>query len=336
MSQKAENLARSTYQRVHKTLFNQPFLYDKLNVRHWPKESAFVLENGDSLSRGANITGFRTDTYTRWDIASREKDLKLFIKVPASCRSTITVLEGDYRCFNNSIFAPVSYKTNGEIFRPEFAETAESQPARTVLEYQQNHSVLNFDTINAQTASVVADDVANFTFKPISKLQLLAFNNGESYPFADRLIEYLAGSAITPAEEIPDNIKRVQRVMKQNGYYFRIEGLWENKMQKILYDYMMSSGPIKTITICDDKSDSRYGKEVDVGYTGPTKQVLKDLHQGTHPRLGHTSKSLLYDVLGYVDKDVEKWYASWKKKENSPIVGTSLQSVDIYNGLYDI
>ena len=87
-------------------------------------------------------------------------------------------------------------------------------------------------------------DLNDYTFKPISRLQLLAINTGESHPFADRLIEYLGGSAITSIDEIPDNIKRIQRVMKENKNYFKIEGLWEDKMQNILYDYMVCSGPI--------------------------------------------------------------------------------------------
>jgi hypothetical protein len=119
--------------------------------------------------------------------------------------------------------------------------------------------------------------------------------------------------------------------------FLRQSGLWEDKMQNIVYDYMTNSGPIKVVTVCDDKNDERYGKEVDTkSYTGPTKQVLKDRRQGTHPRLGHSSKSTLYDVLGYIDKDAEKWYASWVKENGAARIKESIQNVDIYNGLYDI
>jgi hypothetical protein len=84
-------------------------------------------------------------------------------------------------------------------------------------------------------------------------------------------------------------------------------------MQNILYDYMINSGPM---VVVDGK--------------------IIDTRCGVHPRLGHTSKSTLYDVLGYVDKDTEKWYASWKKENESARVKESIQNVDIYNGLYDI
>lgn len=280
LSEESEELARKTYQRVHKTLFNQPFLYKKLDIEHWPAKNDFNQELGQ----------IRTDILTRWDIINREKDLKLFIKVPASCKSTITILEGDFRYFNNNLYSAT--KNN------------------KVLTYQQNHSILNFNTMRN------GDNVdLNSEFKPISKLQLLALNTGESHPFADRLVEYLSGSAITKIDEISDNIKRVQRVMKKNSYYFKIEGIWEDKMQKILYDYIMNSGPVEL-----DKNANK----------------LIDRRNGYYKRLGHTAKSTVYDILGYVDKDAERLYASWKKENGEAKVGSSLQNIDIYDGLYDI
>lgn len=288
-SLKAQNLAARTYQRIHKTLFKQPFLYDKLSTDYWSDATDFeqVSENGTPT--------IRTNVFTRWDLTDKEKDLKLFIKVPVSCRSSITILEGDFRNFNDVNYAPIA----------------------GTWKYRNNHCVLNFNTLNKGDKVNLND----YPFKPISQIQLLAFNTGESYPFADRLIEYLSGSAITSIDEIPDNIKRIQRVMRQNGHHFQIEGLWEDKMQNILYDYIMNSGPV---TISAD------GKLMDM-HSGNNPE-----YHGYHRRLGHSSKSTLFDVLGYVDKDVEKWYASWKQANGKAVVGTSLQSVDIYDGLYNI
>lgn len=298
MSRRAEDLAARTYQRINKTLFRQPFLYDKLNISHW-------LEEDDFTYRSNNREAIRTDRFTRWDIVNREKDLKLFIKIPVSCKSSVTILEGDYRSYNDVKYMPVAYKADNTPFNANI-DPEDAEIKNVVWTYKNNRCVLNFNKKDKLNLN-------NSTFKPISKLQLLAFNTGESYPFSDRLVEYLCGSAVMPIDEIPDNIKRVQKVMQENGYYFKIDGLWENKMQYILYDYIMNSGPVKV----------ENGKIV-------------DKRKGYHKTIGHSSKSTLYDVLGYADKDVEKWYASWKKYDNEAIVDESLQNVDIYNGLYNI
>jgi hypothetical protein len=236
---------------------------------------------------------------SRYDLINREQDLKLFIKVPVTCTSSITVLEGNFQNYNDCLYSPC-VETNSNI-------------QRTKWNYNTNHSIINFGS----STDKIKIDLNSSNFKPISKLQLLAFNTGESYPFADRLVEYLSGSATIPIDGIADNIKRAQKVMNQNKYYFKINGVWENKMQKIAYDYLMNAGPVELNTETNKLIDKRLG---------------------LHPRVGHRSKSSLYDVLGYIDKDIEKYYSSWKIDENSSKakVHNNIQNVDIYDGLYDI
>jgi hypothetical protein len=341
VSSKAEELAAKTYTKIHRSIFNQPIIYDKLDITKWPASNDFIIYEAPN-----SVSQIRTDKFTRWDLATREHDLRLFIKVPVSCKSSITILEGDYREFNSYRYTPAKYNADGTLFDPEVNE---NKNLRTVWEYKQNHSVLNFNTKKILAVNNTGDglNLNDYAFKPISKLQLLAFNTGESYPFADRLVEYLSGSAITPIDPIVDNIKRVQRVMKQNRNYFKIEGLWEDKMKNILYDYIMSAGPIEIVTIGDDRENdpANYGKKIYnlTDYKFKTKQVLRDRHTGNnpknygyHPVLGHRSKSSLYDVLGYVDKDAEKLYASWFKQDNKAQTKSTIQDVDIYDGLYDI
>ncbi|MBO7078474.1 MAG: hypothetical protein J6W64_01530 [Bacilli bacterium] len=56
-----------------------------------------------------------------------------------------------------------------------------------------------------------------FIFKPITNLQLLQCNTGVNHPFADRLIEYLIGNVITCEDDLEDNIKRIQKIIKLNN-----------------------------------------------------------------------------------------------------------------------
>lgn len=560
---KAQRFGTKTYLKVGRAMFNQPILFDKLNVKYWPAETGLKITETEGKQE------IRVDTsnkiLTRWDIANREHDLRMFIKVPVSCRSSIVVLEGDYRAYNDIIYTPnpeanltmegccvgrrrddegnylldgsgaektwymsgkeplglkkyqlsdwrfahsglgsfweeesgenttqpnilvpslyfvdkpenMNVWTQDELTPPVFSEESNCCEISTAAElafviynngqvtviddnnnarvvrafklindiyindptkidwdtgtpisgyqirtwftrnadnknggfagvldgdghtiyglysiytekaegyagliplidadnnttlkniglnyvylrgatynsafvggvststvpldrwkYIQNHSVINLPLAKdhelavaeaAKEKPISAAQAAEWKqkfnaaindttyFNPISKLQLLAFNTGESYPFADRLIEYLVGSVITPIDEIPDNIKRTQKVMKQNRHNFKIEGLWENKMQKILYDYVMNAGPIEIVN-----------------------DELVDKRAGYQSRLGHTHKSTIYDILGYVDRDTEKWYASSKKGKNNKVVQETIGTVDIYDGLYDI
>ena len=124
------------------------------------------------------------------ELAQHEDDLKLFIKLPIDNKSSITVLEGDYTDFNDRI-AKVENVTPGLIDNR--------------LAVIPNSTVINFEYGNLETIS-----------RLITPLQLLMANTQESYPFADRLIEYLVGNVITPEDEIGDNIKRAKVVVDKN------------------------------------------------------------------------------------------------------------------------
>lgn len=287
-TERGVDLIKRTYKKINQASFNKPFLYDKLDVKHWKHE---LIETDALQPYKANL--LNPQKVTRYDIAAREQDLKLFIKVPVRCKSSITILEGDFRGYNDAIYYP------------ELINKTPDDPT-VVWHYLQN---------NTAVTSIQKDDVP---FKPISKLQLLAINTGESYPFADRLIEYMCGSAITPNDPVPDNIKRVQAVMNQNNHHFKIQGLWEEKMQKIIYDYIMHAGPFQSEAV------------------GDTTYKLVDRRRGQLTTQGCRSKSMLYDILGYVDKDAEKIYASWKISKGKATMQNNIHSANIYGDLYDL
>lgn len=74
----SEFLAHTTYKQYNNIAFNQPVLYTGL------KDVASLLSK-------ENIVG----------LANREHDLKLFIKLPVSANTSITILEGNYLGYND-------------------------------------------------------------------------------------------------------------------------------------------------------------------------------------------------------------------------------------------
>lgn len=91
-------------------------------------------------------------------------------------------------------------------------------------------------------------------------------NTGVSHPFADRLIEYLLGNAISSMDDISENIKRVQRgliaelIALPEVAQIKVDGLWDERYKDLIYA-LAQDNPLTS-----DKMD----------------------------------------ILGYVDKDVEK------------------------------
>lgn len=166
-----------TYEKINNARFNAPFIYNKLNE----------LE----------------DIVTP-ELAQQEANLKLFIKIPFNIDSSITILEGDYLNYN-SHKATVIGSTN----------TAASK-----LKIEQNRTIINLEYVNMPEGSTLPDgntvDYEHLDFMPISELQLLRVNTNESYPFADRLVEYLTDNVITNIDDIGDNVARLQKVFEKN------------------------------------------------------------------------------------------------------------------------
>lgn len=337
-SAKAKDLIKKTYLKVPKALFSQPFIYDKLNVSYWNWEA-------ENTKVGSASTLSDISKILRSEVAVRESELKLFIKIPATNTSSIAILEGDYRNFNDSLYI-VSNKDGWKYFS--------------------NSTVANFETKKTYKYSTLPD-INSREFKPISKLQLLALNTGISYPFADRLVEYLVANVILPNDATPDNIRRLQKVMEDCGYSFQIDGVWEPKMQMILYDYLMNGGKF----VVSEKVDKRTGKTVSqvknqgqnserwaeqyvekqVNPDGGTEIEKEFIHHnpqkmiaGNLRQRGQKMRSDFYDILGYVDKDAEKLYASWKveevekngKTKQQVVAKNTLENVDIYSNLYNV
>ena len=225
------------------------------------------------------------DEFYLSNIAQNEDNLKLFIKVPINNKSSITVLEGDYLGYNDSYYDP---NTNIVV---------------------QNKLITNFYEGVSEDPKYKYEQLVNRDFKPISQLQLLMMNTGVSYPFAERLIEYLSENAITSLETISDNIKRAQLVLSSaqytkttKKYIPNIYGLWDKKLNIYLYDAVVNN----------HRLNYKY--------------------------------NLKHDLLGYVDKDTEnlvtrKYVLTYKNKNDSAYQKStsyeSISKIDLYENLYN-
>lgn len=311
-----------TYKRVASSTFSQPFIYEALAYSD-NKKNTFIdqfLQNGEAA------------TNSLIELAQNESDLKLFLKVPVHNTSTVVVLEGDYRTWNSSIwdmngnnFDPAddsalaqiiweqqkkkdntdAFKLNGYIWTwdasneelvqsiPDAAHTEAKQleAQRAAIRANQLKKQFNKSIINLEYKYTDSEQL-----KLISPLQLLQFNTNEQHPFADRLIEYLIGNAITNAEyEISDNVKRAQKALMSNynatSYTRKLPGLWNDEMRVLFYEYMMANSAT-------------------------------------------TKFNINHDILGYVDKDVEKFYQSpVKTNSRDPKKATiSLSNIELEEG----
>jgi hypothetical protein len=281
------SIPKLTYQCFGDLQFKTPVLYTKLQ----------------------NLNGLLLDPLNEMnDLCQQEDNLKLILKIPANNNSSIVILEGDYTRYNDIVTSKVSGDTltDSELSlllpTPTGTETWEDVSIRLtelltdptsevskllttlVAEKSKKTSIkaTNRTVINYQQDLDACEFLSD---KLITPLQLLRTNTGESYPFADRLVEYLVGNAITVNEEIQDNVVRAKTVISKNcepNIYSIIaeDGIWEPILQCLIYDYINEN---------------------------------------------HDTHDINHDILGFIDKDVEKWYAT---KNNN--VETTIANVDIY------
>ena len=145
-----------------------------------------------------------------------------------------------------------------------------------------------------QVNNTIYDDAANDE-KIIydSKSSLLKVNLENSYPFADRLVEYLLENAITPLDMFQKNIGRVQEQVygklssSIKGYY----GIWDNQLQNSIHKLLLDQDKTKG-------NSAKYGNTI-------LKYNADDTSEIEEVRTAKRFIDIYDDLLDYVDKDVE-------------------------------
>lgn len=179
-----------------------------------------------------------------------ETNYYMFINLPKDIGSSIVVLEGNYT---------------------------------KVREYwKANTSILGNTTEDSS--------IKQSTPTTVGQLSLLQMNNGISYPFSDRLIEYLLLNPITQADKIDNNIILGQKWADTVGFA-------DNSTDKSYDNYSAFCEPKKYSKGVWDKSLQEYlfrlMRSGNIKYDGEKNYTNKN-----------TNRQL--DILGYIDKSVEK------------------------------
>lgn len=161
--------------------------------------------------------------------AQKELELTLLLKLPKDNNSSIVVLEDDYSNDNAQ-----RYYSSDRVF---------SSHTQYLVDYDKPSEISKFNLYN-------------------SYKQLTYLNDNNSYPFSNRLIEYLVGNVITPIDDIELNTKRVESNLIKNkvitSYTPYYE--WDNNLRARIF------------------------------LEAQNKKVL----------------NTTFDILGFVDKDVEE------------------------------
>lgn len=231
---------------------------------------------------------------------SQEPNLKLFIKVPATSMSSVVVLEGDF-----TKFAELHFEND-----PTFS-------SRKV-----GFEVCNFETgIVTNNGQTFVYSGGNRERQYLSRPQLLDFNSTISYPFSNRLIEYLFDNVITSDEGIARNISRVQKRMIQ-----RFNEYLTDKDGNLIYltdlngNYVLSNGTavsksaFDALPLSDPKKKMRVPVHKFIGMSNIISEVslwsvkLRNVCYDAiiSSNIENKSNSNKFDLIGFVDKDSEQ------------------------------
>ena len=101
-----------------------------------------------------------------------------------------------------------------------------------------------------------------------TRLSLLDISDNETHPMSNRLVEYLIGSVITPADEIQYNVARLQDKAFYNTTFKGTYDIFDSALRKQLYDLATDEDNInknpKKQLYCDTLVDELYYGDKDI------------------------------------------------------------------------
>lgn len=256
---KNKNFIKNTYQRLGSTQFSNPILYTAL--------TDLAASHEPALFETADYEAHKAKRDLLAEVSPYAPELKLFIRVSNLVDSSIVVLEGDYRGWNDFTF-----KTK----RGNAAESSK-------LEYIANKTILSNEAIFAKQK-----------LNLIAPLQLLRINTCKQMPFADRLLEYLLGNCITGDPlEARENVLMAQTLASQRHKgqvqvityagttvkptplrYDLVNGVWTDSLRRIFYNNQLNRAKPGELIDCLGYIDKDVEKNF-VAYNSVKDKVVK-------------------------------------------------------------
>lgn len=262
------NLPEISYKKINCTHFNNTIIYDNLAVYKYDSKSKRPTTTKTDLFNSPYLSNF----------AQSDKELKLFIKIPFDNTSSITILEGAFD--NNKM--EMDWNNPFRFNCPELK-----------VNYKKANGTEDDGTF--KVAELTKEDVEGIKLQ--TNNQLLSMNCEISHPISARLLEYLNENVISSFDKNGDNIKRVQAELVRN-YNDKMKINQEHPTYEIITNWATGAKEV-----LDNRSSTNVGLYTYPQYYGvwTPKDKLICYQVGVQKHLT-TNR---YDVLGYVDKDIE-------------------------------
>ena len=144
--------------------------------------------------------------------------------------------------------------------------------------------ISNYDIFQGMVTDIKYNE-ENYNFDiGISKSSLLAINDKNTYPFADRLVEYLLHNVVTNIEKIKENIGKYQTCIYSGSKFVGLYDIWDDNIRR--------------------KTFYNTQKKINKKVTGNIINIEND-HLVKSRSENLKLSDIKFDLLGYCDKDIE-------------------------------
>lgn len=366
--EKYSRLPSYTYQKIVGSKFSSPSLYTKILNLGRAENNEGLLPNADFL-----------------ELSQMEKDLKLFLKIPASNTSTIVILEGDYRNWNDTIYnnpkkeviklktwadSPDNFSKENivandfaldttlydlyQYINSSWVKVRNIYPKKIITGAEQNidttdinslktnYSLILDNTNYGQTIINNNEEFINYRLNNLGvklkpTVSYLNTVSGKLY------LNYLAKAKKQVNHTIINTSKEALRKNTHATLISPLQLLMANTEQQhpfadrlieYLLDNVITSKPEeitdnikRTQKALENNPSNKYAPIIPGEWDANMNKLL---YEYMTTKVSDTS--IIHDLLGYVDKDTEKWYSYWTDGANNKRVKNSLANTYLEEG----